>query len=183
MAINNVPVVPIFAVALSELWTQLGLDDDDVVISIQAEDGHSAFVSGVACSYSLPPNKSLTSGTLIVGQVYTIQTYVAGDDFANVGGDNTSGDLFIATGTTPTNWSNGSTLSVPGNLTVYVGAAFTGQVVMSIDLTQDGPFTLYFQRAASIQSGDILTFVLTGGGPGCVSRMNLLGVGGTAVFP
>lgn len=57
-----------------------------------------------------------TSGTLTVGKRYAITTFVAGDDFTNVanvvsGVINTSGCEFIATGTTPTDYSNGSTLT------------------------------------------------------------------------
>lgn len=52
-----------------------------------------------------------TSGTLITGVTYKIKTYVAGDDFLTVGASaNATGEVFIATGTTPTTWSNGSTL-------------------------------------------------------------------------
>ena len=54
-----------------------------------------------------------TSGTLVVGQDYIITTFVAGDDFANVGAaSNATGVVFTATGTTPTTWSNASTLTV-----------------------------------------------------------------------
>lgn len=61
-----------------------------------------------------------TSGTLIVGEIYTLTTYVAGDDFENVanvqsGTINTTGCVFIATGTTPTAWTEGSTLDSAGN--------------------------------------------------------------------
>lgn len=47
---------------------------------------------------------------------YTIVTYVAGDDFSNVatvvsGTINTTGCVFDAIGTTPTDYSNGSTIS------------------------------------------------------------------------
>lgn len=52
-----------------------------------------------------------TSGSLIVGDTYTIKTFVAGDNFTNVGaGSNSSGVTFIATGTTPTTWTNSSIL-------------------------------------------------------------------------
>ncbi len=51
------------------------------------------------------------SGFLVIGQVYLIDTYSAGDSFTNVGaGSNASGVSFTATGTTPTTWSNGSVL-------------------------------------------------------------------------
>jgi len=56
----------------------------------------------------------ITSGTLEIGKNYIIDTYVAGDDFTNVGGTNVSGSEFIATGDTPTTWANGSSLRRTG---------------------------------------------------------------------
>jgi hypothetical protein len=54
----------------------------------------------------------LTSGVLEVGKVYQISAFVTGDDFKNVGAhSNASGDVFKATATTPTTWTNGSTLN------------------------------------------------------------------------
>lgn len=49
-----------------------------------------------------------TSGKLIVGGNYTITTFVSGDHFDNVGGTDNSGSTFTATGTTPSDWTNGS---------------------------------------------------------------------------
>ena len=58
-----------------------------------------------------------TSGVLVVGKQYTVTTYVAGDDFTNVGAaSNASGVTFAATGTTPTAWANGSTLTALGTI-------------------------------------------------------------------
>ncbi len=51
-----------------------------------------------------------TSGMLVTGNAYIIQTYVTGDNFTNVGGTNTNGSSFVASGTTPTTWTNGSAL-------------------------------------------------------------------------
>jgi hypothetical protein len=60
-------------------------------------------------------NGSFTSGTLTVGKVYTITTYQSGDDFTNVGASsNANGVVFTATGTTPTTWTNSSTLTAVG---------------------------------------------------------------------
>lgn len=55
---------------------------------------------------------SLTSGTLVTGEEYIIDTFVAGDDFTNIGGTNVTDNIFTATGTTPTTWTNGSSLSL-----------------------------------------------------------------------
>src|SRR5258708_39661441 len=53
---------------------------------------------------------TLSSGTLTIGTSYAIILYVTGDDFTNVGGTNTTGSIFTATGTTPTVWTNQSQL-------------------------------------------------------------------------
>jgi len=57
-----------------------------------------------------------TSGVLIVGEEYTILDFNTGDNFSNVanvisGTINTTGCVFIATGTNPTTYSNGSKLA------------------------------------------------------------------------
>lgn len=64
-------------------------------------------------------------GGLIIGETYTINNYLAGDDFSNIanvtsGIINTTGCVFIATGETPTNYNNGSELISSGNLAVTV---------------------------------------------------------------
>ena len=61
----------------------------------------------------------------IIGETYTITTYVSGDSFSNIanvtsGVIDTTGCVFIATGETPTSWYNGSTLVSSGNLVVTV---------------------------------------------------------------
>lgn len=53
----------------------------------------------------------LTGGTLVVDQQYFIKTYMSGDSFTNVGAaSDTEGIGFYATGDTPADWTNGSTL-------------------------------------------------------------------------
>ena len=59
-----------------------------------------------------------TDGLLVIGQIYTINNYQVGDDFTNVGAVvNQSGQTFIATGTTPTNWTNFSAV-----MSAYLGS-------------------------------------------------------------
>ena len=53
---------------------------------------------------------SQTSGTITSGKRYRIEDFNAGDDFANVGGENETGSIFTASGTTPTTWTNASEL-------------------------------------------------------------------------
>lgn len=60
-----------------------------------------------------------TTGDLIIGARYIITTYVSDDDFTSVanvisGTINTDGCEFIAIGTTPDNYLNGSTLTDTG---------------------------------------------------------------------
>lgn len=52
----------------------------------------------------------LTSGVVVSGTTYTIIDFIAGDDFTNIGGTNVDGNIFTATGTTPTTWTNSSIL-------------------------------------------------------------------------
>ena len=58
-----------------------------------------------------------TSGALVIGKRYTILDFNTGDNFTNVanvisGTINTTGCVFDAIGTTPTTYSNGSTLAL-----------------------------------------------------------------------
>ncbi|MHB9147706.1 MAG: hypothetical protein ACYC2U_04730, partial [Candidatus Amoebophilus sp.] len=54
---------------------------------------------------------ALTSGSLVVGKTYTIDTYSTDDDFTNVGASsNAVGIIFVATGTTPAHWMHSSSV-------------------------------------------------------------------------
>lgn len=62
-------------------------------------------------TFPLAPLAAQTSGVLVATKRYLIVAYVAGDSFTNVGASaNTSGNIFTATGTTPTIWTNGSSV-------------------------------------------------------------------------
>lgn len=66
----------------------------------------------------LAPVAAKTSGTVTVGMLWTVTTFEAGDDFSNwtlvSGTGNTSGDVYQATTTAPTVWTNGSSLDYTG---------------------------------------------------------------------
>ena len=63
---------------------------------------------------------AITSGTLEVGQRYRITDFQSGDDFTNVGAGSNANDIeFIATGTTPTTWSNSSGVTPIGAVAAY----------------------------------------------------------------
>lgn len=58
-----------------------------------------------------------TSGSLVVGKRYRLRDWITGDDFTNVGAaSNADGVEFIATGTTPTTWTNSSVVENIGTL-------------------------------------------------------------------
>ena len=60
-------------------------------------------------SYNIGTEQS--SGTLTSAKKYKIIEYKSGDDFTNVGASsNATGQQFVASGTTPTTWTNGSRL-------------------------------------------------------------------------
>jgi hypothetical protein len=87
--------------------------------ALTAAEELSRYRNGVAPQHRRASQTALTSGTLLAGQEYTIDTFVAGDDFSNIatvvsGTINTTGCIFVATGTTPTTWTNSSSLRATG---------------------------------------------------------------------
>ena len=76
----------------------------------QVENARDQIIAAVKLVSTTPA--VLTSGAIVPGLTYTITNYAAGDDFKNVGAQsNATGIIFFATGTTPTVWTNGSTLT------------------------------------------------------------------------
>lgn len=66
------------------------------------------------------PNTRATSGSLVTGAKYIIESYLGADNFTNVGAaSNATGVIFTATGTTPTTWASSSIL-----VQVVTGIAF-----------------------------------------------------------
>ena len=73
---------------------------------------------------------TITSGDLVIGETYEITNYQGSDDFSNVadiisGVTNTNGCIFIATGTTPTEWSSNSELTELTSYNEYHTVKFT----------------------------------------------------------
>jgi hypothetical protein len=59
--------------------------------------------------------------SFIIGETYTIDNYVEGDDFTNIGATgNATGNTFSAVGEIPNNWTSGSQITSSGNLVVDV---------------------------------------------------------------
>lgn len=90
------------------LWNRTRTDDEAKAFSANPQKALDFADEGAS-------NTDLTSGTLTIGKRYRINTYVATDDFTNVGAaSNATGVEFIATGTTPTDWTNSSVLNQIG---------------------------------------------------------------------
>lgn len=70
-------------------------------------------------------SETLTSGTVISGVRYYITDFNAGDNFTNIGGTNVTGNVFTATGTTPTTWTNGSSLQRLIDITYISDTSFS----------------------------------------------------------
>ena len=61
---------------------------------------------------------TLVQGTpFVVGQKYIVYTLQAGDDFSNIGYVS-SDEFFVATGTTPTVWSNSTSVEVQNEILI-----------------------------------------------------------------
>ena len=86
-------------ISLNQLWNRL-LTETEV----------KAITNGAPVDFadSAANQTEQTSGTLTIGQRYRLNDFITGDDFANIGATNEDGNEWIATGTTPTTWSNNS---------------------------------------------------------------------------
>lgn len=87
-------------------------------------------------------NAPITSGLLVSGKQYKVVAYVAGDDFTNVGGTNTTGTVFTASGTTPTTWTNGSTLRMID----------TAKYLTLISANDDRKYLVWFKKDADFDA-------------------------------
>lgn len=91
--------------------------------------------SYVANITQIAPNTQ-NSGPLVVGRRYVISAYAPGDDFTNVGALlNQNGEIFIATGDTPTNWSNLSDVDSFGEPVANVLYNSIGDIVWTYSTT------------------------------------------------
>lgn len=94
---------------------------------------------------SVPAYTPQTSGALVVGKKYRIHTFVAGDDFTNVGAaSNATGVDFVATGTTPTSWASSSVLTP-----IYTTGGIKGALQLGFINIYSGPQPLSGNTAAT----------------------------------
>jgi len=69
-----------------------------------------------------------TSGTLTTNKYYILADYITGDDFTNVGVTNADWSIFKASGTTPTTWTNSSTVYPLGQ---YIASSELGNPIQT----------------------------------------------------
>jgi len=94
-------------------------ETEDAIVTASNVSGSPYLV--YTAIFSQEGKSILSDGLLEIGEKYCILTYQAGDDFTNVGAsENVALVEFVATGTTPTNWSNGSQLMVNFDPVIYV---------------------------------------------------------------
>ena len=87
-------------------------------------------------TYEILDIATATSGATISGQTYQIIDYNSGDSFINVGASsNATGVVFTATGTAPTNWTNGSKLTADDFINVGASSNATGVVFTATGTT------------------------------------------------
>ena len=140
--------------------TPLAAAESDTTLDTYSLVGNSAFrylTSNIGSgsyipNYTLAPFGTLhgntiptysTSGLLVIGQIYTITDYQAGDDFTNIGAvSNAIGQTFIATGTTPTTWTNFSTV-----MAAYLG---TSSFIDGLGATIPWPITIDAAEGAQL---------------------------------
>lgn len=105
-------------------------------------------------------DSDITAGPLVSGKTYIIASYEAGDNFSNVGGANSTGSRFVATGTTPTTWSNGSVLhettaDIAWNASATeVKTAFDALNILSgtFSVSGEGPWILIYSLTTNLEA-------------------------------
>ena len=147
---NHVPPNATYWVLMA---TIPAVEIDSVVTELVASTGK------VVVTYTYSRGLRQTAGLLTIGQRYIITDFNTGDDFSNVGATNATGNVFTATGTTPTTWTNGSTLQVvtnPLNITLVDGLLCV-ELLKADTKPLDGDYelrtTISFNNSIYIQSG------------------------------
>ena len=121
LAPGNFPTNPaqLFGVGASTTVPFRGRIYRSVVFNraLSATDVTELITTGVNPADQWGGQTGQTSGTLVASKRYRITTYVSADSFTNVGAaSNATGVEFVSTGTTPTTWTNASTLHRIGGL-------------------------------------------------------------------
>ena len=131
------------------------------------EQGAPAMVDMPGPAYGVAAGHTQTSGALVVGVRYIITTYVSSDNFTNVGaGSNATGTIFVATGTTPTTYTHGSTLTalgcllLPGDSSGGSGLTWYDESGNAANITLPASGVSWARPQSTIVSKDIKTATL-----------------------
>ena len=87
-----------------------GLGTAEIFVSGNAKAYKQPLLILDGCEWYTQGTPTLTSGTLVSSKEYTIVDWITDDDFTNIGGTNVDGTVFTTSGTTPTKWTNSSTV-------------------------------------------------------------------------
>ncbi len=131
-------------ITIDEIWTEIDVTDTESTLQ------ESEYLGGrrsYNVSFTLFKNAgtadlllnrqtvAATSGTLTVGIAYRLTDWITNDDFTNVGAaSNADGIEFIATGTTPTTWTNSSIVNTMVECTFTVTDSGTDYTTYEGDL-------------------------------------------------
>lgn len=100
--------------SFKEIWYRLPEYVKNLKLEVQALDVNKVAVGKVTCKMD-----GVNTGTpLVVGDKYVTTGVTPGDDFTNVGWVS-DGVSFIATGTTPTHWTNTNLNKVTESLNLF----------------------------------------------------------------
>jgi hypothetical protein len=139
-------------------WSVLPTIPASQIVGVVVELVDATKVAKVTYTYAR--SAGVTAGLLIPGSTYIITHFNTGDDFTNVGAaSNATNVTFVATGTTPTDWTHGSTLQqmvFPPNIVLSDGLLQV-ELLKGDTLLLDGDYelrvTMSFAAAMYIQSG------------------------------
>jgi hypothetical protein len=110
--------------------------------ALSAAEVKSLYESGPSGADFNSAGTTATSGTLVIGKKYRLTDWITNDDFTNVGAaSNADGVEFVATGTTPTTWTNSSVVTSLGLVLANDYAVGSGLTVPPLNGTS-GTITL-----------------------------------------
>ena len=138
---------------------------DDITSTVRPYNVFTALLTQSGGSNEL----YLTTGPLVIGTTYLIDDGDGGDDFTNVGAPNSNnGTSFIATGTTPANWTHNAILYYNSGAPVATVLENTiGNVWFSYN--DVGNYSLNSNNLFTTNKTNFLTYLSFFGGSGDVN--------------
>jgi hypothetical protein len=122
---------------------------DQILLDLDTAFPYSMGSSEINIEQQLTINPDSGYNELVVGESYVIESLNGSDDFSNVGFVST-GVKFVATGTTPTNWSNSTTVFT------FYGMVKDYTLEIIDQAPADGKY--YFHSLYIVVSGGVITY-------------------------